>query len=290
MKESIQEGRAEGKQGVSGEYVHSNPLNSVKDLGTQRQSDTLSLMQIVTPHSSIAHHLLTRTIINRINFPKREAKRMTRGQCLKSRNRPLLSQEDEAEISQTVALVLVQAGAFYVPLRKATGKDYFSPAVPMTVWFRAFRLCRAVVLRNHLAADNERELDAMTVCDDAGNTLAFDPIAALPDPESQIIFRNRIAGKAKIAMALIRASHNADTSRKRNAGKVGAIHCLRFILSACTGNGLCEADIWESTEARFKAMQRFEQYMTKGIVALNGGLTYTGNAGVPQVFKSFAEM
>src|SRR6266403_1252194 len=79
---------------------------------------------------------VSRAVINRLNYPKREAKAMNRRSALAAKLRPLLSHWDCEEVQQTCALQLHTTGALY---RDARFK------LKLSDWIACFRACRAVL-------------------------------------------------------------------------------------------------------------------------------------------------
>jgi hypothetical protein len=225
---------------------------------------------------SPTHHFISRAVINRVNFPKREAGKMTRGQSLRSKQRAPLTAEDEAEVSQTVAMVLLQTGAFYAPLCERTndkGATYFAPSVPFSIWRKIFSAVRDVILREKNTRAAYEESGILSNFDGADSRSLVIPADAalwkptLSDPETLHRFQQRVALKRRALFVLVRAAWEADTNRKRNARMRRAVAGIRYVLGAVAGRGLCLADTFKNDAAKDRAMFDLRCYLSEGAIA-----------------------
>lgn len=203
---------------------------------------------------------VSNTVINRINFPKVLAGRMSRAASLRAKSRPMLSPWDEQDVSQTCALVLVASGAF------ERGMLTFSD------WKACFRAARSkACLRietGHCKADatdiatlhEASEQDAIGCA--IGRFFRVD--------RSLAIRRSVIARRVRYLRSCILARYAVDPSRKRKANRNMAMRYLRYLTSQY-GAGLGEVEILDAStqEAAYMARNRFEKYVAAGEAALD---------------------
>lgn len=188
---------------------------------------------------------VSRAVIHRLNYPKREAARMSRAASLRAKLRPLLSQWDCEEVHQTCALQLHASGALY--------RD----KVQLSDWINCFRACRVLLRidrRGHEDATDVATLDTMPQLVDS--------------PDRFTARRSAIARKVRYQRACIAAAFTADKSRQRKHNRAKAARVLRFVASWATAHGLAQADLLESemrdSTALRVAIHRFRTYTATG--------------------------
>jgi hypothetical protein len=189
------------------------------------------------------HGKVAGAIINRINFPKREAKAMTRRAALRAKLRPLLSEWDCQEVRQTVAMVLTSNGAIYRD--KLTLAD----------WRACFYASRVLLRIDRKLREDTTELATL------------DRIAiTVTEPTKFTARRNVIARHARWLRACIRRAYQADKSRKRNACYKRAHQFLRCVISQAGNAGISNATIADcaTLDGLRMAAMRFRQYCEAG--------------------------
>ena len=155
------------------------------------------------------------TIIRRINYPKalcgkvtlykRDSKlgkagsvtRAERGKSLNAKAREILSQDDECEVFQTCALVMVARGILHSP--SLTGED----------WKALFRETRAA-----LGIDRMRAGEISTAPDDAIFTLA-ESVRSGHDGEAVALARVKLARRLRYWHACISKARAVSSNRQR---------------------------------------------------------------------------
>ncbi len=239
-------------------------------------------------------------VIRRINFPKRLAARMTRGECQRSRLRPLLSEADEQDARQTVALVLCQLGipdatraaieraermAALCPLFKRSACERASySAAARTLGLERWKACFRAV-RSALRIDRR-------VREDATDFSTLPEVAVRVEHASEAECRRaRLARRVRYARSLLHASLSADPSRKRVSTFHGHLSTLRAFAAIWGGKlakrPLCEGD---SEAALRVARHRFCAYLDKGEAALTAAAMNGISTARPRVCNERGEL
>lgn len=206
---------------------------------------------------------VSRSVIHRLNFPKREAggtgdsdlaklspkaragklSRMasaSRGE----KSRPMLSPEDCAEVKQAVALALVASRAFETATLRPIA------------WLSCFRAARAT-----LGMDRRWR---RTGGDDSA--ILGSLLAPLGDPEADARRRMTLARRAAFLRSCLHAAFTADPSRKRRAAYRGHLATLRQVLTGTLRHrGMTEAEI----SATGMRVLRMKDYAQKGEALLS---------------------
>jgi hypothetical protein len=231
-------------------------------------------------------------IIRRINFPKRLAGRMTRGQSQRASLRPLLSEHDEQDARQTVALVLCQVGlpapthaaiaraeriATLCPLfarSRCERASYISAARTLGLdrWkacFRAVRGALRIDRRVREDATDFAQIEAQTDQDADISPRVPEVLIRLEHATETEQRRAKLARRTRYAHSLLHAAFAADKSRKRRATFRTHLSTLRAFAAIWGGRfasrPLCEG---KSDDALHAVLCRFRQYLTKGETAL----------------------
>jgi hypothetical protein len=214
------------------------------------------------------------TVIHRINFPKRLTGRMTRGQCERARVRPLLSEHDEQDARQTVALALLTVGVSEETAQRVRGVEAIAALCPLfevrkqnqtaartlgiTRWKAAFRATRRA-----LRIDRRVREDAYSFADTPELDVAAEHATVTETRRADL------ARKVSYAHALIHAAYAADTSRKRRSTFHTHLRTLRAFAAIWGGkfakHPLCEG---ASEDALSVTLYRFRMYLAKGEDAL----------------------
>lgn len=241
------------------------------------------------------------TVVRRINFPKALAGKVTRGQSLNAKSRPLLSEHDEADTRQTCALVLLRLGlpdatrlavrttetvAVVCPLfsgSRCERASYQSASrtLGLTRWKAVFRASRKA-----LRIDRQVREDATDF------TTSPEIDVAIEHPEISAERRAKLSKQLRYAHTLLHAALGADTSRKRKSTFRTHLRTLRAFAGIWTGgfakHPLCEGN---SEDALNVVLHRFRAYLDKG----ENALTTAALANVPQgaqerELRSFAQI
>lgn len=205
------------------------------------------------------------TVIRRINYPKAlcgkqsfyakntakwkkgEATRGERQKSLNAKSRPLLSFNDEREVFQTCALVLIQREAL------------FSDSLTLGDWKAVFRASRSF-----LGIDAKREFQI----DDTASDLASEreAIAQEMDLEKQALRRQKFARRVKYARTCLFAARAADSSRKAKS----KFRTNRAILHKITLGTFRPRNLTDNeASALSMALSRFESYLASGEAELD---------------------
>ncbi|MES2923151.1 MAG: hypothetical protein V4819_16465 [Verrucomicrobiota bacterium] len=205
------------------------------------------------------------TIIRRINYPKAlcgkqslyaketrkwkagEATQGERNKSLNAKSRPLLSKDDEHEVFQTCALVLIGRGAF------------FSASLNLGDWKALFRVSRAL-----LKIDAKREFQAIPEAFDLAD--ARNSINSEIDLEKQAARREGFSKRIKYARACLVAARSVDLSRKAKS----KFRTNRAILHGVTLGTFRPRDLtYNEASALSMALSRFEAYLATGEAELD---------------------
>lgn len=173
---------------------------------------------------------ISNAIIRRINHPKQrgaaanwhEVKpfRFSRRSSLAAKARPLLSPEEQQDVTQTVALVLVTRGV--LPEQKLT-------LGPDGDWRAVFSAVREMLGIDKHARSKRRFLAHESLPDD---TLQCAPLPVFVDDpterrEVNACYRQRLARRFAYAHSIAFAAFTSDTTRTRRATYRKVIHTLR---------------------------------------------------------------
>lgn len=209
---------------------------------------------------------VARTIIRRINFPKalcgkqglhkRDSKlgkagTATRGErekSLSAKSRPPLSQDDETEIFQTCALVMVARGI--LASDSLTGED----------WKALFRASRAA-----LGIDRMRAGEIATAPDDAIFTLS-ECVRSGYDAQAVALARVKLAKRITYWHSCLAKGRDVSTSRKRRAAWKNNLATLRKIAA---GNLVFSGMNQLEMQAASKAKTRLMEAVTAGEMAFD---------------------
>jgi len=212
-------------------------------------------------------------VINRLNFPKREAKAMTRKSALAARLRPLLSYHDCEDVKQTCALVLTASGALY--REKLTLAD----------WIGMFRACRATLRIDRQFHEHATDLA----------TLDTIPVS-VSEPERFTARRSAIARKIRYHRACIAEAFRLDKSRQRGHNRRKALQMLRFVASQARGAGLGQATITSAHDLAGLRMAKmsFQRYIDAGETELERqgrlDVAMRNRSIKPEQIKSFDQL
>jgi hypothetical protein len=239
--------------------------------------------------------MLARTshaVINRLNYPKREARAMTRRSALRAKSRTLIPHpliangnlaskrplphgfgvlsRDGEEIYQTCAMVLTASGAIYRD--KLTLAD----------WLAMFRACRAL-----LRIDRKAHEDATNIA-----TLETFPLV-VSEPARFTARRSAIARHIRYDRACIAIAFHLDKSRQRRHNRDKAIRFLRFLASQASATGLGHETVTGAHDLaglRMTAMS-FRRYVATGETVLErealADVTARNADRRPKTLKSF---
>jgi hypothetical protein len=209
-------------------------------------------------------------VIFRLNYPKREARKMTRAAVLRAKLRPLLNFHDCEDVRQTCALVLTASGAIYRD--KLTLAD----------WIAMFRASRAL-----LRIDRKAHEDATDIA-----TLETFPLI-VSEPARFTARRSAIARHIRYQRACIALAFRADQKRQRIHNRCKALRFLRFLASQASATGLGQAEIstaehlWDTTAA-------FRRYVATGEAILErealADVTARNANRRPETLKSFNQL
>lgn len=216
-----------------------------------KRADLSSLASAGSP--SLAK--VARTIIRRINYPKAwcgkqalykkdthrkgvafkagEATKGEREKSLSSKSRPLLSSDDECEIFQTVALVMVARGI--LASDSLTGED----------WKALFRASRAT-----LGIDKARSGEVSTSPDDAIFTL-LEAVRSGYDSEAVALARVKLAKRLRYWHSCISKAREVSISRQKKHAWKNQLATLRKIAAGnLTFSGMSHQEIKDASKAR----------------------------------------
>lgn len=209
-------------------------------------------------------------VCHRINFPKGKGKaknwaevspaKVTRKASQEAKMRPLLSEQEMADVQQTVTLALLATGAFE------------SRAMSLSVWKACFRAARGRdclrIDRKAKSGNEQFSIDALTD-DEIANIAATEGFDLLPAK------RAMIARKVSYARSLCFAAHRAEVAEGKRQAKSNLTKALAFVAFLAsqyrqTGKGISEVVNSESSEmdalliALRMKKSRFEDYCAKG--------------------------
>jgi hypothetical protein len=226
-------------------------------------------------------------VINRINYPKREAKAVTpaqmRGRIVIDQRgrpkrkyagvRPLLTFHDCEEVRQTCALVLTASGAIY--------RD----KLQIADWLAMFRASRAILRIDRTAHEDATDI---AILDRIPVTVA--------EPERFTARRCVIARKIRYHRSCIAEAFNIDKSRKRKFNRQRALRFLRLLASQAGATGLGQETVTAAHNLaglRMAAMD-FRRYIDKGEAILErqgkADVTARNRDCKPQPIKSFDQL
>jgi hypothetical protein len=240
------------------------------------------------------HGKISSTVIHRINFPRHLGSggkvgsngvtyAISRKASLNAKSRPMLSEEEEIDVAQTVGFVLIATGAME------------RESLTLSDWKEVFRAVRgADCLRIDRKSKNQSEIISV-------DTMTEEALAVISarlnirDNGLDKVKRRIQARKIRYERACIMAKFQADTSRKRKAGYRGACGFLRWISTYYTsGKGKSLSDIitaFSATDRQSKSLwdaaERYRDYIETGEAILTG----EAMADIaPRTYKSFEDL
>lgn len=239
-------------------------------------------------------------VIRRINFPKRLAARMTRGECQRARLRPLLSEADEQDARQTVALVLCQLGlpdatraaieraermAALCPLfaRSACERASYSAAA-RTLGLDRWKACFRAV-RSALRIDRR-------VREDATDFSTLPEVSVRVEHPSVAEYRRaKLARRVRYMHSLLHAALSVDDSRKSRAVFRKHLGMLRTIAAIWGGRLATRPLCTGKSESAIRVLfSRFHDYMNNGEAALTAAAMEGISTARPRVCNERGEL
>ena len=217
------------------------------------------------------------TIIRRINFPRALTRAQNKTSANNAKMRQLLTQEEESEIRQTCALVLLQANAENFPL-------------PYSAWIACFRSSR-MAITSCASRITKRFHDEISQNERMDIQSAEFSAYGVRDTQEEPTRRAWIARRANYMRGVVHAAFSRDLSRERKSNRKRALHFIRFATRALAGfgHGIHE-EIFLNKDNRKKTRQRAQEYLGKGEVEL----TRLSLQGAPtrktRDCKSFSEL
>jgi len=244
--------------------------------------------------ASLLHAKVASTVIHRINFPRNLGspgkvgkdgitRAISRQASLGAKSRPLLSPQEEMDVRQETAFVLVATGA----LERDT--------MTFSDWKEVFRAVRG---RNCLRIDRRSKNRSEIVSIDTMTEEALDVIGArigsgIGDA-LKAASRATIARKIRYEHSCLIAAFNASTSRKRKSAYHGALRFLRWLSSyAISRNGNSLSDLVtltgtnDASASRRMAAMRYCDFRDIGEVILTNEAI---SDIAPRVYKSFEDI
>jgi len=223
---------------------------------------------------------VSNTVTRRINFPRALTTRTTRGESLRAKMRPLLSEHDKDDVRQTCALVFVRLGlpdetrkavantvrvASLCPLFAGSKSERASYAgASRTLGLARWKACFRAV-RGALRIDRTVREDATDFASDTAPDVASTAGIWAKHPEVSAERRTMLARKVRYAHAQLCAAFSSDQSRKRKS--VFRDHVSTLLNFSRIWGGrfarkpLC---LGESEAAIRVALHRFREYLDKG--------------------------
>ncbi len=230
-------------------------------------------IEIENPYGRISN-----AIIRRINYPAAKGKarnwedvkpfHLTRKASLSATARPLLTEDEQAEVHQTVALILIQRNVL-PEQRLSLGEN--------GDWRAVFRAVRSV-LEIDKRARSQRSFVAMESLPD--DLLKIQPLPVLVDSPAEIreieaCYRQRLARKFRYAHSMALAAFEVDTTRTRKSTYRKAVATLKNHIRAAFRS--VETPLYDGTspDAKFVRDSRLRKYLESGETALNTGIKST---------------
>jgi len=217
------------------------------------------------------------TIIRRINFPRALTRAQNKTSANNAKLRALLTQEEEAEIRQTCALVLIQADAENFPL-------------PYSAWIACFRASRIAITscasritkRFHDEISQNERLDIQSA-----DFSAYGP----RDTNAEFERRARIAKRANYLRSVMHAAFTVDPSRKKQVNRTRALRFVRFATRALAGfgHGIHE-EVFLKKDTRKKTRQKIQDYLMAGEMELTRQTLNGAPTRKTRDCKSFSEL
>jgi hypothetical protein len=197
---------------------------------------------------------VSHAVINRLNFPKREARAMRpsqmRGRVVIDQhgkpkrkyagNRPLLSHWDCEEVRQTCALVLSASGAIY--------RD----KLQIGDWLAMFRASRAILRIDRKFHEDSTDFSTM-----------HDLPVSVQEPLRFTVRRNVIARQIRYRRTCILAAFQADKSRQRKHKLRKSRAFLRYLASNASAQGIGHAEVSTAQNQR-DVLAAFRRYCDAG--------------------------
>jgi hypothetical protein len=219
---------------------------------------------------------VSRSVIHRLNFPKREAggtaesdlaklsERARAGKVkrlatasLGDKSRPRLSPEDCDEVRQACALALVACGSFE------------SATLSGKAWLACFRAARVAI-----------GIDRRWKRTGGDDTVVLGSlIAPLGNPEEDARRRMHLARRARYMRACLFAHFQADKSRKRRSAYRGHVATLRAIMAGTLRHrGMSNAEI----SATGKRVSRMAEAVASGEALLSAEAEAVAKSRAPR--------
>ena len=217
------------------------------------------------------------TVIRRINYPRSLTRAQNKTSATNAKMRALLTQDEENEIRQTCALILVQSDAENFPLL-------------YSVWITCFRASR-IAITSCASRISKRFHDEMIQNERLNIQSAEFSAYGSRDINEEPKRRALIAKRAKYLRNVINASFSIDPSREKKSNRKRALHFIRFATRALAGfgHGIHE-DIFLKKDTRKKTRQRLHDYFENGEAELTRLSLYDAPTRKTRDCRSFSEL